>query len=151
MALHRLASFTMGVPDVPGPSAPTTAPTATCGPEAAPPASCAKARPPQGVCHVVLGTTDLAVTLGFFRDGLGLKAGDHIKDAAAFLRCSTDHHKVLIMNAPVTFLHHSSWQVDDIDEVLEGARGLFNWGPPPPPSFLHPDGLAALMTGSHSA
>jgi hypothetical protein len=34
-------------------------------------------------------------------------------------------------------------------EDLEGARGLFNWGLPPP-SFLVPDDLAALMTGSHS-
>ena len=34
-------------------------------------------------------------------------------------------------------------------EALEGARGLFSWGPPPPPSFLAPGDLAALMTGSH--
>ena len=36
-------------------------------------------------------------------------------------------------------------------EDLEGARGLFAWGPPPPPSFLHPEDLAAMMTGAHSA
>jgi hypothetical protein len=24
-------------------------------------------------------------------------------------------------------------------------------GPPPPPSFLHPEDLAAMMTGAHSA
>ncbi len=36
-------------------------------------------------------------------------------------------------------------------EDLEGARGLFSWGPPPPPSFLHPEDLAAMMTGAHSA
>ncbi len=35
-------------------------------------------------------------------------------------------------------------------EVFEGAQGLFNWGPPPPPSFLAPDHLGALMTGQHS-
>ena len=34
--------------------------------------------------------------------------------------------------------------------VVEGARGLYNWGPPPPPSFIHPEDLAALMTGSHA-
>jgi len=34
---------------------------------------------------------------------------------------------------------------------LEGAQGLFSWGPPPPPSFLHPEDLAAMMTGAHSA
>ena len=35
-------------------------------------------------------------------------------------------------------------------EDLEGARGLFAWGPPPPPSFLHPEDLAAMMTGAHA-
>ena len=36
-------------------------------------------------------------------------------------------------------------------EALDGAKGLFNWGPPPPPSFLAPDDLAGLMTGAHHA
>jgi hypothetical protein len=36
-------------------------------------------------------------------------------------------------------------------EELEGARGLFAWGPPAPPSFLHPEDLAAMMTAAHSA
>ncbi|NUS09598.1 MAG: dioxygenase [Nonomuraea sp.] len=164
---------------------------------------------PRKLGHAVVGTTDLDTTTAFFRDGLGFRASDYIKDHGAFLRCSTDHHNILVLAAPVTFLHHTSWQVDDIDEVgrgaaamleadparhvwglgrhhagsnffwylkdpagnfseyysdmdcivddqlwtpevLEGAKGLFNWGPPPPPSFLAPDDLAALMTGTHS-
>ena len=36
-------------------------------------------------------------------------------------------------------------------ELLEGAKGLFSWGPPPPPSFLAPEDLASLMTGAHHA
>ncbi|WP_405014669.1 VOC family protein [Kitasatospora sp. NBC_01539] len=163
---------------------------------------------PRKLGHVVVGTTDLTVTTAFFRDGLGFRASDYIKDHGAFLRCSTDHHNLLVLAAPVTFLHHTSWQVDDIDEVgrgahamleghperhvwglgrhhagsnffwylkdpagnfseyysdmdcivddqlwtpetLEGAKSLFTWGPPPPPPFLHPDDLAALMTGAH--
>jgi len=44
--------------------------------------------------------------------------------------------------------HHRRPPVDA--EELEGARGLFAWGPPPP-SFLHPEDLAAMMTGAHSA
>jgi catechol 2,3-dioxygenase-like lactoylglutathione lyase family enzyme len=165
---------------------------------------------PRKLGHVVIGTTDFDTTTAFFRDGLGLRASDYIKDAGAFLRCSTDHHNLLVLKAPVVFPHHSSWQVDDIDEIgrganamlaehperhvwglgrhhagsnffyylkdpsgtfseyysdldcipedqiwtpetFEGARGLFNWGPPPPPSFLNPDDLADLMAGSHSA
>ncbi|MFI5756309.1 VOC family protein [Streptomyces sp. NPDC051569] len=164
---------------------------------------------PHKLGHAVVGTTDFTATTAFFRDGLGFKASDYIADHGAFLRCSTDHHNILVMAAPVAFLHHTSWQVDDVDDVgrgatamledhperhvwglgrhhagsnffwylkdpagnfaeyysdmdcvvddqlwtpetLEGAKGLFNWGPPPPPSFLHPEDLAALMTGSHS-
>ena len=33
--------------------------------------------------------------------------------------------------------------------VVEGTRGLYNWGPPPPPSFIQPEDLAELMTASH--
>jgi hypothetical protein len=129
---------------------------------------------------------------------------------ASFMRCSTDHHNVLVQQAPLNFLHHTAWEVDDVDEVgrgatamleghperhvwglgrhhlgsnffwylkdpagnfseyysdidciideqlwkpavLEGAKGLYSWGPPPPPSFVMPEDLAALMTGSHTA
>jgi len=75
---------------------------------------------PRKLGHVVIGTTDFDATTAFFRDGLGLRASDYIKDAGAFLRCSTDHHNVLVLRAPVVFPHHSSWQVDDVDEI--GAR-----------------------------
>lgn len=159
--------------------------------------------------HVVIGSTDYEATNRFFTAGLGFKASDYIAGGGAFLRCSTDHHNVLVLPAPVNFLHHTSWQVEDVDEIgrgacamleghperhvwglgrhhagsnffwylkdpagnfseyysdmdciiddqlwtpetLEGARGLFSWGPPPPPSFLHPEDLTALMTGSHA-
>lgn len=164
---------------------------------------------PKKLGHTVIGTTNLEATQGFFVEGLGFKVSDYISDKGAFMRCSVDHHNVLALAAPVSFLHHTSWQVDDIDdigrgakkmlegnperhvwglgrhhagsnffwylkdpagnfseyysdmdcipedelwkpEVFEGAEGLFNWGPPPPPSFLAPDDLAALMTGQHA-
>ncbi|GAB93786.1 VOC family protein [Gordonia rhizosphera] len=165
---------------------------------------------PRKLGHAVIGSTDHAVTQRFFTHGLGFKISDEVPGLAAFLRCSTDHHNILVQQAPVTFLHHTSWQVDDVDEVgrgamrmleadpdrhvwglgrhyagsnffwylkdpagnfseyysdmdsivddqlwtpevVEGAKGLFSWGPPPPPSFLAPEDLAALMTGAHSA
>ncbi|MEV4138952.1 VOC family protein [Dactylosporangium sp. NPDC049742] len=163
---------------------------------------------PRKLGHVVLGSTDQAFSQRFFTDGIGFKVSDTVPGLAAFLRCSTDHHNVLVQQAPVAFLHHTSWQVDDVDEVgrgatamlekdpsrhvwglgrhhvgsnffwylrdpagnfseyysdldcivddalwtpqvWEGARGLFRWGPPPPPSFLAPEDLAELMTGAH--
>jgi catechol 2,3-dioxygenase-like lactoylglutathione lyase family enzyme len=165
---------------------------------------------PRKLGHVVLGTTDLAATRAFFTEVIGFKVSDEIAGVGVFLRCSTDHHNLLVLAAPVDFLHHTAWQVEDIDEVgrgasgmleghperhvwglgrhhagsnffwylkdpagnfseyysdldcivddqlwtpeaFEGARGLFNWGPPPPPSFLKPDDLGALMSGTHAA
>jgi len=165
---------------------------------------------PRRLGHVVIGSIDQQASERFFANGLGLKISDQVPGLASFLRCSTDHHNVLVQQAPVGFLHHTAWEVDDVDEVgrgatamletdpsrhvwglgrhhvgsnffwylrdpagnfseyysdldcivdeqlwkpgvWEGARGLYSWGPPPPASFLHPEDLADLMTGSHSS
>jgi catechol 2,3-dioxygenase-like lactoylglutathione lyase family enzyme len=157
---------------------------------------------PKKLGHTVVGTVNLEATSGFLIEGLGFKVSDCIGDKGALMRCSVDHHNVLALAAPVNFLHHTSWQVDDIDdvgrgakhmldgnperhlwglgrhhagsnffwylkdpagnfseyysdmdcipenelwspEVFDGSQGLFSWGPPPPPSFLAPDDLAA--------
>jgi catechol 2,3-dioxygenase-like lactoylglutathione lyase family enzyme len=79
---------------------------------------------PRKLGHAVVGTTDFDTTTAFFRDGLGFKASDYMRGQGAFLRCSTDHHNILVLAAPVTYLHHSSWQVDDIDEVGRGASAM---------------------------
>jgi len=164
---------------------------------------------PRKLGHVVVGSLDQEASQRFFTEGIGFKVSDHVPGLASFLRCSTDHHNLLLQQAPLNFLHHTAWEVDDVDEVgrgasamleghperhvwglgrhhigsnffwylkdpagnfseyysdldcilddqlwkpsvIEGMRGLYNWGPPPPPSFLQPDDLAALMTGSHS-
>ncbi|HEX4251895.1 MAG TPA: VOC family protein [Pseudonocardia sp.] len=164
---------------------------------------------PHKLGHLVIGSVDQAATQRFFVKGLGFKISDEVPGLASFMRCSTDHHNVLVQQAPLNFLHHTAWEVDDVDEVgrgasamleghperhvwglgrhhigsnffwylrdpagnfseyysdldcivsdalwqpsvVEGSRGLYNWGPPPPPSFIQPDDLAALMTGSHS-
>ena len=149
---------------------------------------------PRKLGHVVVGSTDQEASTKFFTEGLGFKVSDRVPFLAAFMRCSTDHHNVLVQQAPVSYLHHTSWQVDDVDDVgrgatamlekdpdrhvwglgrhhiseyysdidcivddqlwtpgvWEGAKGLYSWGPPPPPSFLAPEDLAGLMTGAHS-
>jgi catechol 2,3-dioxygenase-like lactoylglutathione lyase family enzyme len=163
---------------------------------------------PRKLGHVVIGSIDQATSQRFFTDGFGLKVSDQVRDAAAFMRCSSDHHNVLVQRAPINFLHHTSWQVDDIDEIGRGAtamlegdperhawglgrhfigsnffwylrdpagtfseyysdldcivddelwtprvweegKSLYSWGPPPPPSFVNPEDLAAHMTGAH--
>jgi catechol-2,3-dioxygenase len=207
MALHRLTSITLGVPDV----------------DAA-----AGYYEEFGLTPVGDGTVHRFATrdggeqLRLARSaqrrlielGIGVEDQDDLDRAAVslagFPRCSTDHHNVLVQRAPVDFLHHTAREVDDVDEVgrgatamleghperhvwglgrhhigsnffwylkdpagnfseyysdldtilddqlwkpavVDGARGIYNWGPPLPPSFIEPEDLAALMTGSHSS
>ncbi|ABG96686.1 dioxygenase [Rhodococcus jostii RHA1] len=84
---------------------------------------------PRKLGHAVIGSTDLETTKKFFTDGLGFKVSDYMGDKAAFLRCSVEHHNVLVMAAPVNFMHHTSWQVDDIDEVGRGAHAMLENNP----------------------
>ena len=79
---------------------------------------------PRKLGHVVIGTTELDASRRFFMEGIGFKLSDEIKNAASFLRCSTDHHNLLIQRAPVQFLHHTSWQVEDVDEIGLGAQAV---------------------------
>jgi len=79
---------------------------------------------PRKLGHVVLGSLDADRSEAFFRQALGFKLSDQVVGAAAFLRCSTDHHNLLVQRAPVPFLHHTSWLVDDVDEIGRGAAGV---------------------------
>jgi catechol 2,3-dioxygenase-like lactoylglutathione lyase family enzyme len=62
---------------------------------------------PRKLGHVVFGSTDYATTKRFFMEGLGFRISDEVQDIGAFMRCSPDHHNVLVQAAPVPFLHHT--------------------------------------------
>jgi catechol 2,3-dioxygenase-like lactoylglutathione lyase family enzyme len=79
---------------------------------------------PRRLGHVVLATPDLEASHTFFVRGVGFKESDAIAGLAWFLRCSSDHHNLLIQRAPVAFLHHTAWEVGDADEIGRGAREL---------------------------
>jgi catechol 2,3-dioxygenase-like lactoylglutathione lyase family enzyme len=74
--------------------------------------------------HVLYTTPDFEASTAFLIDVLGFKVSDTSAGVIAFLRCSTDHHNVGLINAPVPFFHHSSWQVNDVDEIGQGAQNL---------------------------
>jgi catechol-2,3-dioxygenase len=84
---------------------------------------------PRKLGHVVIGTTEPEESNRFFQQGIGFKLSDEVKGHALFLRCSEDHHNLLVQKAPVRFLHHTSWQVEDIDEIGLGAHALLSKDP----------------------
>lgn len=81
---------------------------------------------PRKLGHVVLGSTNQEASQQFFVEGIGFKISDLIKNAGGFLRCSTDHHNLLVVKAPAQFLHHTSWQVPDVDAVGEAALKMLD-------------------------
>jgi catechol 2,3-dioxygenase-like lactoylglutathione lyase family enzyme len=84
---------------------------------------------PRRLGHVLMGTPDLDASIRFYVDVLGFKVSDSVPGLIAFLRCSNDHHNVGLMNAPVAFLHHTSWQLDDVDAIGAGAQNLMATDP----------------------
>jgi catechol 2,3-dioxygenase-like lactoylglutathione lyase family enzyme len=84
---------------------------------------------PRKLGHVFIGSTDAATTQRFFADGIGFKVSDEVRDAATFMRCSTDHHNVVVGAAAVNYLHHSSWELADVDEIGRGAKQVLDGHP----------------------
>ena len=81
--------------------------------------------PPRRVGHVVFGSTDVAASVAFYRDGLGFKLSDTIDGGiGTFLRCSTDHHNLLLMPAPVPCMNHYAVEMDDVDAIGLAGMGV---------------------------
>jgi catechol 2,3-dioxygenase-like lactoylglutathione lyase family enzyme len=80
---------------------------------------------PHKLSHVVTTSTDAAASRRFFVEGLGFRVSDAVPAiGAAFLRCSRDHHNVLVQPGPLAFLHHTAWEMDDVDAVGAAAAAL---------------------------
>ena len=86
-------------------------------------------RPPRRLGHLVLGSPDLMGTTSLLVDGLGFKESDAVDGVIAFLRCSTDHHNVAVVESPVPLLQHYSWECDDIDHVGHTGTALYRADP----------------------
>ena len=84
---------------------------------------------PRKLGHVVLGSVDVPASERLFLDALGFRVSDRVTNVGAFMRCSTDHHNLMVTASPAKFLHHTSWQVEDLDEVGRGASALIKADP----------------------
>jgi catechol 2,3-dioxygenase-like lactoylglutathione lyase family enzyme len=79
---------------------------------------------PRKLGHVLYATPDITASMDFLTKVLGFHVSDTSAGIIAFLRCSEDHHNVGLVNAPLPFFHHSSWMVNDVDEIGKGAQSL---------------------------
>jgi len=80
---------------------------------------------PRRLSHVVTTSQDPAASKRFFVEGLGFQVSDEVPAlGACFMRCSTDHHNLLVQPGPFPFLHHSAWEMDDVDAVGAAAAAM---------------------------
>jgi catechol-2,3-dioxygenase len=86
---------------------------------------------------VVVASPDAAAAKRFFVEGIGFRVSDEVPAiGASFMRCSTDHHNLLVQQGPFPFLHHTAWEMDDLDAVGRAGAAMVAadasrqmWGP----------------------
>jgi catechol 2,3-dioxygenase-like lactoylglutathione lyase family enzyme len=100
---------------------------------------------PRRLGHVVFGSTDPQRSVEFYVNGLGFRVSDTLPEAGAtFLRCSKDHHNLLILPAPVPCMNHYALEMDDFDGI--GLRGVEVVGEFPDASIY---GMGRHVVGSN--
>jgi len=93
---------------------------------AAPSRSAAGTVRPRRLSHVLLFATDVLRSARFYAETIGLRLSDHAADVVAFMHGAhaSDHHMLAFAKSGGPGLHHSSWVVDDVDQVGLGMEQM---------------------------
>ncbi|SAK99237.1 glyoxalase/bleomycin resistance protein/dioxygenase [Caballeronia pedi] len=81
---------------------------------------------PRRLSHVLLFTPDVLRALVFFERALGLRLSDKSLDIIAFTHAphGSDHHLVAFAKSTARGWHHAAWDVDNVNEVGQGAAQM---------------------------
>ncbi len=86
----------------------------------------------QGMGHIVLMVADYDVSLAFYRDLLGFRISDFMRQGpmnACFMHVNTRHHSLALFQHPRLGLHHLMMELFSLDDVGQGydiAQGTDN-------------------------
>ena len=77
---------------------------------------------PLGMGHVLMTTTNMAASLGFYRDLLGFRISDFMRTPiqAYFMHVNARHHSLALVEAPADMLHHLMVEMYSLDDVGQG-------------------------------
>ncbi|MBK0062455.1 MULTISPECIES: VOC family protein [unclassified Acinetobacter] len=81
---------------------------------------------PSYLSHLSIFATDVEATVSFYVNVLGLRISDQSRGIVAFLHGAhgSDHHLLAIAKSNGSGLHHSSWNVDQIDDIGLGKQQM---------------------------
>ena len=90
---------------------------------------------PEHIAHVVFFTPNLQENVSFYTERLGFLLSDTLTGLGVFMRCSSDHHNLFLVNHARKGLNHVSFRLKDFDEIMAGKEFLEKngwrpvWGP----------------------
>ncbi|MCQ4158617.1 VOC family protein [Roseomonas sp. GC11] len=99
-----------------------------CGDERLPPLPPDPSRP-ERLAHLNLNCRDVDATARFLEGGLGFALSDRSR-LMAFERCNSDHHALVLAEAPVNGLNHVAFLMPGWEGVMLGAGRLVDAGFP---------------------
>jgi len=84
---------------------------------------------PGRLAHVNINSADIEKLSTFYQQVLGFRLTDRSK-LMAFLRCNSDHHAVVLADAPVNGLNHIAFLMPDLESVMRGSGRMVDHGFP---------------------
>jgi catechol 2,3-dioxygenase-like lactoylglutathione lyase family enzyme len=81
---------------------------------------------PRRLSHVLLFTPDVLRAVDFYGNAFGLRLSDKSIDIIAFTHAphGSDHHLVAFAKSTARGWHHAAWDVQDVNQVGEGASQM---------------------------
>ena len=84
---------------------------------------------PDRLSHVNINSQDVDADVAFFQDVLGFRLTDRSK-MMGFVRTNSDHHSIVITEAPVDTLNHVAFNHADWENVMRASGRLVDRGHP---------------------
>lgn len=86
---------------------------------------------PRRMGHMLIFTPDVFAAERFYRGALGLRVSDRIPGRVTFMNCGPgDHHVFGFIQSTHPGLHHTSFEVANLDQIGIGARQMAEKGYP---------------------
>lgn len=90
---------------------------------------------PRKVSHVVLNTADMDGLQDWYCRVLGFRVSDYSGHQMVFLRCSTDHHSIALVDGQYPSVNHVAFELPSINEFMRSIGRMKEigiaptWGP----------------------